>query len=101
MLRYTVLRLLVFLGCIAALWLVGLRDEDELLLLVFGAGVLSAVISMFALRRFREDYAAQLQAKVEARTAAKRERHGVDASDEDAEDTEVSGGDGDSDGTFR
>ena len=90
MLRYTVLRLLVFLGCIALLWLIGLRDRDELLLLVFGAGVLSAVISVFALRRFREDYAAQLQAKVEAR----RTRRGPDASDEAAEDAEVSKDDG-------
>jgi hypothetical protein len=97
MLRYTVLRLLVFLGCMALLWLVGLRDRDELLLLVFGAGVLSAVISVFALRRFREDYAAQLQAKVDARATARRGRRGVDASDEDAEDAEVSR----DDGTFR
>jgi uncharacterized protein DUF4229 len=100
MLRYTVLRLLVFLGCLAALWLVGLRDRDELLLLVFGAGLLSAVISIFALRRFRDDYAAQVQAKVEARAAARRDHphaEGSDGSDEDAEDAEVSG----DDGTFR
>ncbi|HSO64496.1 MAG TPA: DUF4229 domain-containing protein [Ornithinibacter sp.] len=97
MVRYTVLRLLVFAGCLAALWLVGLRDRDELLLLVVGAGLLSAVISIFALRRFREDYAAQLQSKIEGRAAAKRERHGVDATDEDAEDSEVTK----DDGTFR
>jgi Protein of unknown function (DUF4229) len=89
MLRYTVLRLLVFLGCLAALWLLGLRDRDEVLLLVVGAGVLSAVISIFALARFRDDYAAQVQAKVERRRAAKQQR-GADATDEDAEDAEVS-----------
>ena len=89
MVRYTVLRLLVFAGCLAALWLVGLRDRDQMLLLVFGAGLLSAVISIVALRRFREDYAARLQSKVEGRAAARRGRHGVDATDEDAEDAEV------------
>ena len=30
MLRYSLLRLLVFLGCVSLLWLVGLRDRDEL-----------------------------------------------------------------------
>ena len=96
MLRYTLLRLLVFAGCLAALWLAGLRGEDDLLLLVVGAALLSAVISFFALKRFREDYSAQLAQKIDQRTAAKRARTGV-ATDEDAEDTEVSG----DDGTFR
>ena len=72
MLRYSLLRLLVFLGCVSLLWLVGLRDRDQLLLLVVGAALLSAVISYFALRRFREDYSAQLAHKIEARSAAKR-----------------------------
>ena len=98
MLRYTVLRLLVFLGCVALLWLAGLRDRDQVLLLVFGAGVLSAVISVFALRRFREDYAAQVQARVEARSAAKRAKQVGQPTDEDVEDAEVSRGD---EGTFR
>ncbi len=93
MLRYSLLRLLVFLGCVSLLWLLGLRDRDELPYLILGAALLSAVISYFALRRFREDYAAQLQAKVEAR----RTRRGPDASDEAAEDAEVSG----DEGTFR
>ena len=96
MLRYTLLRLLVFAGCLAALWLAGLRGEDNLLLLVVGAALLSAVISFFALKRFREDYSAQLAQKIDRRTAAKREQTGV-ATDEDAEDTEVSG----DDSTFR
>ena len=98
MLRYTLLRLLVFLGCIAALWLVGLRDQSQVPLLVIGAGVLSAVISIFALRRFRDDYAAQLQAKVEARAARRRAQHEGVPTDEDAEDAETTSRD---DGSFR
>ena len=66
MLRYSLLRLLIFLGCVSLLWLVGLRDRDELLLLVVLAALLSAVISYFGLRRFREDYSAQLAQKLEA-----------------------------------
>jgi hypothetical protein len=93
MLRYTLLRLLVFLGCVAALWLLGLRGEEDLLLLVAGAALLSAVISYFALRRFREDYSAQLAARIDQRAAAKRSQPGR-PKDEDAEDAEVSGDDG-------
>jgi hypothetical protein len=96
MLRYTLLRLLVFLGCVAALWLAGLRGEEDLLLLVAGAALLSAVISYFALRRFREEYSAQLAAKIDQRAAAKQS-HPAPGTDEDAEDAEVSG----DDGTFR
>ena len=97
MLRYTLLRLLVFLGCVAALWLLGLRGEEDLLLLVAGAALLSAVISYFALRRFREDYSAQLAAQ--DRPARRRQAVAARAprNDEDAEDAEVSG----DDGTFR
>ena len=96
MLRYTLLRLLVFLGCVAALWLAGLRGEEDLLLLVAGAALLSAVISYFALRRFREEYSAQLAAKIDQRAAAKQSQP-APGTDEDAEDAEVSG----DDGTFR
>jgi Protein of unknown function (DUF4229) len=91
--RYTILRLLVFLGCVAVLWLAGLRGEEDLLLLVAGAALLSAVISYFGLRRFREDYSAQLAEKIERRTAAKREAAAVTPTDEDAEDAETSRGD--------
>lgn len=98
MMRYTVLRLLVFVGCLAALWLVGLRGEDNALLLVAGAAVLSAVISYFALRRVREDYSAQLAERIERRTASKRTRADGSPTDEDAEDAEITRDDG---GGFR
>ena len=55
-----------------------------------GAALLSAVISYFALRRFREDYSAQLAARIDQRSAAKRTRPGGAPSDEDAEDAETS-----------
>jgi hypothetical protein len=96
-LRYTVLRVLVFLGCLALLWLLGLRGEEDLLLLVVGAALLSAVISYFALRRFREEYSAQLAAKIDQRTTAKGTRPAETPTDEDAEDAETSP----DDGTFR
>ena len=97
MLRYTVLRVLVFLGCLALLWLLGLRGEEDLLLLVVGAALLSAVISYVALRRFREEYSAQLAAKIDQRTTARGTRPAETATDEDAEDAETSP----DDGTFR
>ena len=97
MVRYSVLRLLVFFGCVSVLWLAGLRDRDQLPYLVVGAALLSAVISYFALRRFREDYSAQLAQKIEARSAAKKGAAPTRSADEEAEDAEVSG----DDGTFR
>ncbi|WP_299446523.1 DUF4229 domain-containing protein [uncultured Phycicoccus sp.] len=87
-LRYTVLRLLVFLGCLLLLWLVGLRGEEQRLLLVVLAALLSMVVSYFALRRFREDYSAQLASSIEKRTEDRRERGGDVRTDEQAEDEE-------------
>lgn len=89
MLRYTVLRLLVFLGCVALLWLVGLREEDELPWLLLGAALLSAVVSYVGLRRFREQYSAELAERIDARTRARRERAASAPRDEDAEDAEA------------
>ena len=98
MLRYTLLRFLVFFGCLAVLWLLGLRDEEDMLLLVAGAAVLSALISFVVLRRFREDYSAQLATRLEERSAARRDRASRRPTDEDAEDAEIARpveGDGD------
>jgi len=95
-LRYTVLRLLVFLGVLSALLLLGLRGQENMLLLVAGAALLSAVISYFGLRRFREEYSAQLAQKIEQRIETKQAKQsaaGAGATDEDAEDAEVARGD--------
>ena len=78
--RYTVLRLLVFLGCLVLLWLVGLRGQDQLILLVFGAAVLSAVISWFVLREPRAQMSETIAHKIDAR----RVRRGADEELEDA-----------------
>ncbi len=98
MLRYTLLRFLVFFGCLAVLWLLGLRDEEEMLLLVAGAALLSAVISFFALRRFREDYSAQLATRLQQRSAGKASAPADHPTDEDDEDAETTRG---PDGEFR
>jgi hypothetical protein len=90
MLRYTLLRLLVFFGCVALLWLLGLRTEDQLLILVVGAALLSMVISYFALARFRKDYSAQLAERLERRAEARAARPATVSADDAAEDAEVS-----------
>lgn len=84
MFRYTLLRTLIFLGCLLLLWLLGLRDQDEMVMLVVGSALISMVISWFGLRRMREEYSAQLAARLERRA---NRRRGV--SDEAAEDAEV------------
>ena len=58
--------------------------------------LLSAVISYFGLRRFREEYSAQLAQKIEQRIETKQAKQsaaGAGATDEDAEDAEVARGD--------
>ncbi|MGL5929281.1 MAG: DUF4229 domain-containing protein [Dermatophilaceae bacterium] len=89
MVRYTLLRLLVFLACLALLWLVGLRGEDDVVLLVVGAALLSAVVSFVGLRRFREDYSAQLAERLDRRSQQRRQRAVAAQRDEDAEDAEI------------
>jgi hypothetical protein len=88
MLRYTLLRILIFFGVLALLWLLGLRDRDEQLILVVAAALVSMVISYFALRPFREEYSRQIAQRLEARAAAKQQRD----ADEAAEDAEAGRG---------
>ena len=84
MVRYSLLRLLIFFGVLALLWLLGLRDRDEQLILVVAAALISMVISYFVLRRFREDYSRQIAQRLERRAAEKQKRAAM--SDEAAED---------------
>jgi hypothetical protein len=88
-LRYTVLRLMIFLGCLLVGWLAGLRDESQYVLLVVLAALASMAISYVALRRFREAYSAQLAESIERRTEGRQEKAGQSAGDEQAEDAEV------------
>ena len=85
MVRYLVLRTLIFTGCLAATWLLGLRDREEQLLAVVIAAIASLVISAFVLKPFRQQASADIASRVDRRVGRKRERGG----DEVAEDAEV------------
>lgn len=85
MVRYLILRTLIFVGCLAATWLLGLRDREEQLLAVVIAAGASLVISAFVLKPFREKASASIAARVDKRVERKR---GV-SDDELAEDAEV------------
>lgn len=70
MIRYTLLRFLIFFGCLALFWLLGLRDSSELPWLAVLAAIASMVISAFVLKPFRADMIQQ----IEERRAAKAEK---------------------------
>ncbi len=84
MIRYTILRFLIFFGCLCVLWLVGLREQRELPWLVVGAALLSMVISGIVLRPFRDDVVRKIQAKQEAKAAARKDDRTTDENVEDA-----------------
>lgn len=95
MVRYTILRLLIFLACLIAFWLLGLRGQVNVPFLVLSAALVSMVISYFLLRPVREEFSDQVAHKIEERTRAKAERRRQTpsaGSDEAAEDAEVDGG---------
>jgi hypothetical protein len=87
--RYSVLRLLIFFGVMAALWLLGLRDRDEQLMLLLLSALISMAISFVVLKRFRDDYSRQIAERIERRARAKQQR--AASSDESAEDSEDEG----------
>lgn len=89
MVRYSILRLLIFFGCLGLLWLLGLRDRSEQLILLLGAALLSMAISFVVLRPYRQEYSRELAQRLERRQAAKTRV----VSDEKAEDTEADGDD--------
>lgn len=84
MVRYTLLRFLIFFGCLALLWLLGLRDGNELPWLVVIAALASMVISAIVLRPFRVEMVEQIQARQAARAKAHSERTDTDEAVEDA-----------------
>ena len=93
MLRYSVLRLLIFFGVLSLLWLLGLRDQDQQWMLLVASALISMVLSYFVLARFREESTRQLAERVQRRTEAKQAAAATGAGtahghDEDAEDTE-------------
>lgn len=91
MVRYTLLRLLIFFGVLMALSLVGLRDNIVLLLGL--SAVISAVLSYVLLRGMRDEMTAKLMDWDQSRRAAKGHTGSVDGADEAAEDAEVDGPD--------
>ena len=87
MLRYSLLRLLIFFGVLSLLWLLGLRDRDEQMMLLVLSALISMVLSYFVLARFRVESTRRLAEAVERRAAAKQTRSGEsDEALEDAED---------------
>ncbi len=89
MLRYSVLRLLVFFGVAGALWLLGLRDTDEMIVLLLLAGVVSLVISAVVLKPFRDQASDEIARKVEQRRARRAEQPTAAEQDAAAEDSEA------------
>lgn len=89
MARYTVLRLLLFFGCVCALWLLQLRG----LWLVIGAAALSMLLSLVLLRAPRQQFSSQVADRIQGRL----QRHpDIDRSaaprDEDIEDAQFPDG---------
>lgn len=101
MLRYSVLRLLIFFGVLSLLWLLGLRDPDQQWMLLVASALISMVLSYFVLARFREESTRALAERVERRMEAKQAGPGAGAGagsamvrgrDEVAEDLEDGAG---------
>ena len=87
MVRYSLLRILIFFGFLLLFWLVGLRDNTPLL--VGASAVASAAASYILLRGMRDEVTARLMDRHEAKLQAKQQ---VDpTSDEFAEDAEDEG----------
>jgi hypothetical protein len=82
-LRYSVLRMLLFFGCLLILWLVGLRDPAWLLVVT---ALASVTLSYFLLRGPREQLARGLADRVAGRLPGSGEQGPpADAVAEDAE----------------
>lgn len=94
MIRYSLYRLAIFAACVGFFWLIGLRRDDQMLLLLGLSAVVSLVVSYFALQRQRDRFSEQINARLERRLSAQAERHGVDEAVEDAGDESQPGGEG-------
>ncbi|WP_270887306.1 DUF4229 domain-containing protein [Pedococcus sp. 5OH_020] len=95
MLRYSVLRLLMFFGVLSLLWLLGLRGADQQWMLLVLSALISMVLSYFVLARFRQESAEQLAERVRRRAENRQRGPGaVQGADENAEDAQDSGSSG-------
>lgn len=85
--RYTLLRLLIFAAFLLALIWIGV---PSIWALVFAA-LFSAVTSFFVLRRERLAMTHQLESTVQRRVAKRQEKLANQRTDEDEEDEEIGG----------
>lgn len=85
MVRYLILRTMIFIGCLSVVWLLGLRDRSQQPLAVIIAALVSLAISFIVLKPFRERASADIATRVDRRLERKRE----DGADELAEDAEM------------
>ncbi|MGB3256995.1 MAG: DUF4229 domain-containing protein [Ornithinimicrobium sp.] len=85
MLRYTVLRLLIFAVFLLAFVWAGVPDVWALLF----AALFSMVTSLFLLRRQRQQMAEQIVDKVERRRAKRADKIASQRTDEDEEDSQI------------
>jgi len=77
--RYTVLRILVFFGCVCLGYLCGLRS----FLLLIVAALASTAISFFALNRFRQETVDVVEDRVEKRRARAQQLREAEDLEED------------------
>ncbi len=85
MVRYTLLRLMIFFACLLAFWLLGLRSQEQQVFLLLASALTSIVLSYFFLRRERDQFSERIAARIERRNAARQAAVGLDEEAEDAE----------------
>jgi hypothetical protein len=85
--RYSLLRLLIFFAFLLLLWFIPWMQGHPIVLVVC-AGALSMVTSYFALAQQRNQLAGRLAERVEARQSVRQERERATRTDEDDEDDE-------------
>lgn len=83
MLRYSLLRFMIFFGCLALFWLLGLRETNELPWLAVIAAISSMVISAIVLKPFRADMIHQIEERRAAKTEGRAARTDTDEAVED------------------
>ncbi len=91
MVRYSLLRILIFFGFLFLFWLIGLRNSPALL--IGAAAIASAAASYILLRGMRDEITAKLVERHEAKTEGRRLEPDP-TSDEAAEDAEDAGYEG-------
>jgi hypothetical protein len=85
--RYSLLRILIFFGFVLLFWLIGLRDNP--VLLIGASAIASAAASYILLRGMRDEITTKLVERHEARAEGRQQPDPT--SDEAAEDAEDAG----------